>query len=157
MTKHQTFQMFSSILILALKSSTSTAATTELCTKAKIQSIEEKYAACTSKIHDNLMSRDDGDNLKLNEVCQMINETVLGCVQVYAQCQMNDTSRQVYDHQLEAFSEMFAPDDPMGKLAKECQMNKDPISNVSKERNGDVEIRINFKCDQETALKMMEK
>ena len=155
MTKHQTFQMFSSILILALKSSTSTAATTELCTKAKIQSIEEKYAACTSKIHDNLMSRDDGDNLKLNEVCQMINETVLGCVQVYAQCQMNDTSRQVYDHQLEAFSEMFAPDDPMGKLAKECQMNKDPISNVSKERNVDLETRI--KCDQETMLKMTEK
>ena len=149
--------MFSCILILTLKSSTSAAATTELCTKAKIQSIEEKYAVCTSKIHANLMSRDDGNTLNLNEVCQMINETVLGCVQVYAQCQMNDTSKQVYEHQLEAFSEMFAPDDPMGKLAKECQMNKDPISNVSKERNGDVEIRINFKCDQETALKMMEK
>lgn len=122
MKKHYTCRIFSTILILALQSSTSAAATTELCTKAK-----EKYAACTSQAYYSLLSPGGGDTL--NEVCQMINHTLLRCAEAYAPCRMNDTLK-------------LAQDEPMGKLVKECQ--------IFNEGN-------RIECDDETVLKMIEK
>ena len=72
-------KMLSSLVFLAYITLTN-AASIQVCPGLTIQDQQ----ACSSKILDKITQTD----LKLNEVCQVIDETILECTEGFAQCQM---------------------------------------------------------------------